>query len=307
MSVIGGFIVSGLPHPLLCPDANPGYAALRRGYEAAREEITRLKPDVLLVYSTMWPSVIGHQLQADPSPTWVHVDELFHDLGSIPYTFRIDADLAHSWCAAGRKRGLQLRTVNYKGFPIDTGSVVALKLLNPDNAIPAVICSSNVYADRSETMVLAKAAVDALASEGKRAVAVCVMSLSNRLFTTFIDPAEDRIHSKKDEEWNAKLLQFLSEGRLEDVTQLSRQIQQQIRVRKVVSFKSLWWLSALMGAHNHYAGTVYGYAPVMGTGASVIGLVPASESLGDREFDEDEVERFDGDRHILGGLEDPNR
>ena len=307
MSVIGGFIVSGLPHPLLCPDANPGYAALRAAYETAREEILRLNPDVLIVYSTMWPSVIGHQIQADPEPTWVHVDELFHDLGSIPYQFRIDADFARAWCAAGQERGLQLRTVSYHGFPIDTGSIVALKLLNPDNTLPAVICSSNVYADRSETTVLAKAAVDALATRGKRAVAVCVMSLSNRLFTTFIDPAEDRIHSKKDEEWNDKLLEFFSEGRLEDVTQLSRQIQKQIRVSKVVSFKSLWWLSAVMGAHNHYRGTVYGYAPVMGTGASVIGLIPADRSVGDREFDEDNVERYDGDRHILGGLEDPNR
>jgi 2-aminophenol/2-amino-5-chlorophenol 1,6-dioxygenase alpha subunit len=307
MNVIGGFIVSGLPHPLLCPEASPGYGRLRRAYEAAREEIARLKPDVLLVYSTMWPSVIGHQLQADPTPTWTHVDELFHDLGSIPYAFRIDTDFAQAWSSAGKNRGLQLRTVSYHGFPIDTGSIVALKLLNPDNAFPAVICSSNVYADRSETMVLAKSAIDALAAQGKRAVAVCVMSLSNRLFTEFIDPADDRIHSKKDEEWNAKLLEFFSEGRLEDVTQLSRQIQQQIRIQKVVSFKSLWWLSALMGAHNHYTGTVYGYAPVVGTGASVIGLIPAEQSVGDREFDEDSVERFDGDRHVLGGLEDPSR
>ena len=41
----------------------------------------------------------------------------------------------------------------YKGFPIDTGSVVALKLLNPDNAIPACIVSSNMYSDRAEIIV----------------------------------------------------------------------------------------------------------------------------------------------------------
>ena len=33
-------------------------------------------------------------------------------------------------------------------------------------------------------------------------------SLSNRMFTEHIDPAEDRIHSAKDDEWNKKILEF---------------------------------------------------------------------------------------------------
>ena len=68
----------------------------------------------------------------------------------------------------------------YHGFPIDTGSVVALKLLNPDNRIPASIVSSNVYADRAETMVLGKAAKDAIDQSGKKTAVVVVMTLSNR-------------------------------------------------------------------------------------------------------------------------------
>ena len=39
---------------------------------------------------------------------------------------------------------------------IDTGSVVALKLLNPTNEMSACIVSSNVYCDRAETVVLGK-------------------------------------------------------------------------------------------------------------------------------------------------------
>ena len=50
------------------------------------------------------------------------------------------------------------------------------------------------------------------------------------------------IQDGKDDEWNQKILEFLSEGRLEDVGQLSRTIQQQIRVQKVVNFKPMWWL-----------------------------------------------------------------
>ena len=53
-----------------------------------------------------------------------------------------------------------------------------------------------MYANRSETIVLG-AANDALISQGKKAVVVVVSSLSNRMFTEHIDPAEDRIHSSK--------------------------------------------------------------------------------------------------------------
>ncbi len=303
MTITLGAIVPGIPHPLLCPQHNEGWMRLNQGFAALREQILAAKPDVLLVYSTMWPSVIGHQVQARPNPEWVHVDELFHDLGSIPYRFRIDAELAGALNDAAHERGLQCRTIDHHGFPIDTGSVVALKLLTPNNEVPAVIVSSNVYADRAETVVFAKAARDALARQGKTAAAICVMTLSNRLFTDWIDPASDRIHSPKDQEWNDKVLQFVREGRLEDISQLSRVIHSQIRVKKVVNFKPMWWLSGLMGQHNRYDGTVFASAPLYGTGAAVASFVPSQSSVGDKEYDEDDVEVWGGDRTVLGEIE----
>lgn len=297
--VVGGVLVPGLPHPLLAPEKNAGWNRLREAYEAARRDLLELKPDLMVVYSTMWPSVIGHQIVADPKPVWVHVDELFHDLGSIPYEFRIDAALAEQVRAASEARGLHARTVAYHGFPIDTGSVVALKLLNPDNALPAIILSSNVYADRAETIVFGKACRDAIVAAGRRAVAVVVGTLSNRLFTDWIDPADDRVHSLKDDEWNRKILEFLGEGRLEDTAQLSREVHRQIRIPKVVSFKSMWWWSGVMGQHNHYTGKVYAYEAIHGTGGAVVGLVPSPTGVGDKEFDEEDVERYRGDRSVL--------
>ena len=296
-----GVIVPGLPHPLLCPEKNAGWGRLRAGFTAARAEIAAAKPDVLLVYSTMWPSIIGHQIQANPAPKWVHVDELFHDLGSMPYEFRMDAEFGEGLCRAAKRRGLSARTVAYHGFPIDTGSVVALSLLNPDNRVPASIVSSNVYADRAETIVFAKAARDALAEQGKTAAVVVVMTLSNRLFTDFIAPEEDRIHSLKDDEWNRKLLEFLGAGRLEDVAQLSREIHRQIRVRKVVNFKPMWWLSAVLGAHNHYDGKVHAYEALHGAGGAVVTLTPSASGVGEKEYDEEDVEVFRGDRNVIEG------
>jgi 2-aminophenol/2-amino-5-chlorophenol 1,6-dioxygenase alpha subunit len=297
MSIIKGFMVTGLPHPLLVPEQNDGWMRLRHGFDRAREAIEASGADLIVIYSTMWPSIIGHQIQADPEPVWVHVDELFHELGSIPYTFRIDADVANSIMEHSHARGLQARTVAYHGFPIDTGSITALKLLNPDNRIPAVILSSNVYADRAETVVFGKAVRDAVAD--RKVAVVVVSSLSNRLFTDWIDPADDHIHSLKDDEWNRKILEFLGDGRLEDTAQLSRAIQNQIRVHKVVNFKPMWWLSAVMGQHNGYDGIVHAYEPIMGTGATVVELTPSAAGVGEKEFDEDDVETFQGDREVL--------
>jgi len=302
MSVIKkGIVCTGLPHPLLCPEKNEGWGRLRAAFDQARDEIEACGADVMLIYSTLWPTVVGHQIQANPSPRWTHVDELFHDLGSIPYEFRIDADFAKTYRDNAERRGLHARTVNYHGFPIDTGSITALKLLNPENKLPAVIVSSNVYCDRAETLVLGKAAVDSLRAQGKTAVVVAVTSLSNRLFTDFIEPKDDHIHSAKDEEWNRKVLEFLGEGRLEDVAQLSRQIHKKIRVHKVVNFKPMWWLSGVMGQSNDFAGKVLAYEPVVGTGACVATLTPTPLGAGGKEFDEEDVEVFSGERGVLQG------
>ncbi|MGE0632904.1 MAG: hypothetical protein AB7O96_10875 [Pseudobdellovibrionaceae bacterium] len=297
--VIAGYVLPGLPQTLLTPNANPGYAKLRAAFDKVRDEVENSGADVLMIYSTMWPSVIGHQVQAMPEPEWVHVDEEFHDLGSIPYKFKIDAKFAEGYVKNAKLRGLQARTVAYKGFPIDTGSVVAMKLINPKNKIPAIMISSNIYADRAETVVLGKAALDALREQNKKAVAVVISTLSNRLHQKFIDPKDDAIHSLKDQEWNQKILEFFSEGRLEDVAQLSRQIHKEARVKKVSSFKPFWWLSSVMGAHNRYKGEVFEYQTLYGTGSAVIGLKPTAHAARDLEFDEESPEQYAGDRNVL--------
>tara|TARA_X000001036_G_scaffold221040_1_gene206875 strand:+ start:13153 stop:14565 length:1413 start_codon:yes stop_codon:yes gene_type:complete len=297
--LIDSFVVPVHPHTVLAPEKNEGWGKLREAYDLAAKRIEESGADLLIIYSTTWPSIIGHQIQADPNPEWVMVDHDFHDLGSINYSFNIDADFAHAWNDANKQRGLQSRTVAYKGFPIDVGSVVALTLLNPENKIPAVIVSSNVYSNRSETTVLAKACLDVIKSTGRKAVAVTAMSLSNRMFTENIDPKDDKIHSLKDDEWNRKILEFLSEGRLEDVSQLSRTIHRQIRVQKVVTFKPMWWLSAMNDNRNNLTGEVLAYEALHGAGGAVVHLNPTPSGVGDKEYDEDDVEVFAGERGVL--------
>ncbi|MBX7232033.1 MAG: hypothetical protein K1X29_08100 [Bdellovibrionales bacterium] len=294
-----GLVLPGLPQILLCPEKNPGWEKLFLAFQQLRSEMETQSIDGLILYSTYWPSVIGHQIQSYPEPQWTHVDDEFHDLGSIPYHFRVDSDLAQTINEQAKARGLHSRTVSYKGFPIDTGCVVALKLLNPDNRWPVVIVSSNVYADRAETIVFGKAAKGAIESSGKNIVPIIITSLSNRLHTHWIRPEEDHIHSLKDQEWNQKILEFLSAGRLEDVSQLSRQFHREARVPKVANFKPFWWLASVLGQNNFYTGRIYEYQPVFGSGAAIISLTPSDRAARDLEFDENDPEKFLGERQVI--------
>ena len=296
-SVIGGFIVPGKPHILLSPEKNKNWQSIHDSFTKAREAIQELKPDLLLLYSSQWPSIIGHKIQADPEPEWHLVDQDFHELGTVHYKLRMDADFANTYEKTAKDRGLTARTVAYRGFPVDTGSVVALELLNPNNEIPACIVSCNMYADRGETIILGKAAQDAIEQTGKKVVAIAVTALSNRMWTDWIDPAEDRIHSPKDDEWNRKLLELLEEGRLEDVSQLARQFTSQANGDS--KLKAIWWLSSVLGQNNDFAGTVYDYQPVWGSGAALVGLIPDTEQGTRLEYDEDDTEHYKGDRNVL--------
>ena len=93
--ILFGLYVPPHPQPLLSPDANSGYANLRAAFEKCRKRIEESDADLILVYSTTWPSVVGHQIQALKESIWTHVDDDFHYLGSMPYNFHIDTDFAY--------------------------------------------------------------------------------------------------------------------------------------------------------------------------------------------------------------------
>ena len=300
-----GILVPGMPHPYLCPEKNEGWQRVRDAYDKAREEIEQTDAEIMVIYSTFWPSILGHQILAFPEPEWTYVDEEFHDLGSIPYKFRLDPEFAELAVDKCKERGLHARTVSYYGFPIDIGSILALKLLNPDNRLPAIIVSSNMYANRAETIVLGKSVRDAIDASGKKAVVVVVSALSNRLHTLEIKSEDDKIHSLKDHEWNLKFLEYLDKGRLEDVSQLSRQFHEEARVPKVVSFKPFWIMASMMGQTNLYEGNILAYEPVWGTGSAVVTMTPAEDTAGDLEYDEDDPEFYKGDREVLDFYEQP--
>ena len=266
------FIVSGMPHILLAHDQSPGWQSLHESYAKLRSRIEASDADLILYFSTQWLSVIGYLFQANPKPSWTLVDMDWHEFGSIPYQFEVDADFAKAYAKAVGELDLHTACVNYHGFPIDTGTVVAQKFLNPDNRLPAAMVSCNMYSDKNEMLKIGQAAARALANSGKRAVAVLVSNLSNRFFTKEIDFAEDRISSAKDHEWNLKLCELLGEGRMEDVAQCARDVARE--ANGDMGFRGIWWLNGLLGQTNHFKGEVLDYQPVYGTGAVLAELVP---------------------------------
>ena len=266
------FFVTGLPHPLLAPEKNPGWQSLSNAYKKLSEEVAESDADLILYCSTQWPSVIGYMFQANPDAEWTHVDHEWHEFGEMPYKFKIDADFAEAYADEVRDLGFTSKTVNYRGFPIDTGSIVAQKFLNPDNKKLATMVSCGLYAEKQETMDIGKAAARALQRTGKKAIVVLVSCLSHRFFVDDIDPKEDRIFSAKDDEWNQKIVELLGEGRLEDVSQVAREFASE--ANGDMHFKGIWWLNGLCGESNDFTGKVYDYQPVWGTGNALISLTP---------------------------------
>ena len=273
-SITAAYLVPGLPHVLLAPEKSPGWGSLARSFAEVRREIQGSDADLILYWSSQWLSVLGYLFQADPAPVWTHVDPNWHELGAMPYRFKVDAEFAACHAAEARALGHYVREVNYRGFPIDTGIVVAQKLLNPDNRLPAAMVSCNMYAEKQETLAMGEAAARALAKSGRRAVVVVVSSLSARFETTEIDPAQDKISSLKDDEWNRKILEILGEGRLDDVSEVAREYARQANAD--MGFKGIWWLNGVCGKTNDFSGKVFDYQPVWGTGAGLVGLYPSA-------------------------------
>lgn len=268
------FIVPGLPH--LAYD-QPGWEDLKQAMARAGEAARAAKPDVLVIYSSQWVSVLGHSFQADPNPKGVHVDENWYTLyndasGDFVFDFKVDVDLARQAEAIAKEKGFATKLVNYEGFPIDTGTLVALKHFNPDSSIPVVIVSSNIYATPDDSFRLGEAMGEALKRSGKKAVVINCSSLSHRFITEDVDPANDRLASETDDRWNRRILDWIREG--ETATVLEKAPEYIKEAGPEMQFKGFYWLMGILSKPSknipELAGDVLAYGPVWGTGAAVV-------------------------------------
>ena len=92
------------------------------------------------------------------------------------------------------------------------------------------------------------------------------------------------------------MLQLFSEGRLQDVSESSRDFAHEANAD--MKFKAIWWLTGIVGDTNLFRGEVYDYQPVWGTGNALIKLSKADTPLGandtrNKDFDDLEIPEVD--------------
>ena len=268
--IVKGYIMPGLPHVML-PAESASRRELRDACRVAGANTQEARPDVLVIFSTQWVSVLGHLIQARSNPTGLHVDENWYDLGNLPYDFRTDLELARRTIDLGTAAGLQVRPVDYEGFPVDTGTLVALNFLNPKNEIPVVCVSCNIYSGRDEELKLGQAAADAVRALGRRAVVVASTGLSGHYFTREITDDEDRIVTEQDDAENRKLLDLMTAGKIADAMDLVPEYA--AKTGADMQFKSYYWLMGAIGSgrvNSKISGKVLGYGSIWGSGAAVV-------------------------------------
>ncbi len=265
-SIQQAYILPGLPH-LTSQITVESWEGVRRGFRLAGEHIQKVKPDVLVIYSTQWISVLGHSFQTNPNPKGVHVDDNWYEFGDFPFDFRVDTELGTRAAAVASSLALATKTVSYDGFPIDTGVLVVQRFVNPQNTIPVAIVSCNIYAGQEDSLTLGRAVRQAIEESGKRAVVIACTGLSARFFTEAIDPQQDRFSRAEDDIWNRRILDLIGQGKNAEVLTLSAEYAK--AAVPDMGFKAFAWLMGVLGAPAT-PGKLLGYGPVWGTGAAVV-------------------------------------
>lgn len=263
MAVVSAFLVPGNPLPMLQP-GNPPWQPLVAGYAAAAEALKASRPDAILVYSTQWIAVLDQLWQTRAHSVGVHVDENWHDCGDLAVDVRVDVALAEACIAGCAEIGVKARGVDYAGFPIDTGTIVADTLVNPDRT-PMVIAANNLYHDFAKTERLGAMAAAVAAAQGKRIAVIGIGGLSSSYFDHEIDVADDSIRHAGDDAANRSFLEALTGGTAAARAGLDAYV---AAAKPDMGMKHLAWLLGATGDFDR--AEVLGYGPTYGAGAAVV-------------------------------------
>lgn len=264
MPVVSAFLVPGNPLPLLRED-NPPWAILAEAARTAGRALADSKPDVLLIYSTQWITVLDELWQTRPHSSGLHVDENWYEYGDLQMDLRADVDLANACIAAANEAGIKSKAVDYEGFPIDSGTIVAGAFLNPTGLIPAVVAANNLYHDFAKTETIAGLAARQADLQGKRAAVIGIGGLSANYFDKDIDLAQDQIVNASDDEANKALLADMVAGSAKLRPSMERYA---AAVKADMGMKHLAWVLGAIGDYG--SATVHGYGATYGAGAAVV-------------------------------------
>jgi ABC-type branched-subunit amino acid transport system permease subunit/aromatic ring-opening dioxygenase catalytic subunit (LigB family) len=264
--VVAAYLVPGTPLPMLAP-ANPPWAPIVAGYAKLRTALESSGADTLLVYSTQWMAVLDELWQTRQRLTGVHVDENWYEFGDLPYDIRIDTELAQAAVARCAAASIHAKGVDYDAFPIDTGTIVATTLLNPNGRLPVVVAANNIYHDFATTERLAAFAVEEARRLGRRVAVIGVGGLSSAMFRTDIDIRQDHVAGRTAEEWDHRMMDLMEKG---DVAGLRAALPAYCQeANPDMGLKHLAWLLGAAGDRIDGA-VVHAYGPAWGSGNAVV-------------------------------------
>ena len=266
MSVVAAFLVPGSPLPWLAR-SNPPWGQIAAAMERAGQMLRAAKPDVVLVYSTQWIAVLDQLWQTRTRLRGVHVDPNWHEYGEIDFDLRVDRDFAEACRAATDAAGIKSRAVDYDQFPIDSGTLVAARLMDPEGRAVFAMTSNNLYHDTPTTARIAELAAGVAAERGQRLAVVGIGGLSGSCFRSEIAAKEDRIYSEDDDRWNREVLSLLESGQIEALRGVWDDYAEQARVD--MGFKHAAFVLGALGGQYARA-EVLAYGPLYGSGAAVI-------------------------------------
>ena len=203
--IVAGFLAPHPPH--LVYGENPpqnrvkskgGWEPLRWAYEKCRESIQELKPEVILVHSPHWTTIVGHHFACVPELKGRSVDPIFPHLFQYDFSMKVDTKLAELCAEEAQKEGLNARLMKNPKFRVDYGTIVSLHMLNPNWDIRVLPISANnspyfySWENGQEQMIkLGRATKRAIEKRGVRAVLVASNTLSHLHFSEEPSPPED--------------------------------------------------------------------------------------------------------------------
>jgi 2-aminophenol/2-amino-5-chlorophenol 1,6-dioxygenase subunit alpha len=267
MTIVAAAVIPGMPH-LLAGEPAASWRDLRTAAEVVGERFRDAGVQTVLLLSTQWFTVLGHQFQLDPNPRGTRTDENWYgyDFGHLGYDLRTDTAMTTQWASRCAADGFQARPTHYEGFPIDTGTVVAAALLDPGGRFAWSMVSCNLYADVTSLSALGRHGNDASQAVSRRTAAVAVTGLSAGLIQEWIDPADDKIAAPQHDTWNRRMTDALTHGQLDEALAMREAFAREAAADS--QFRALAFLAGT-GAVTGPA-ELLAYGPVWGTGAAVL-------------------------------------
>ena len=283
--IIAGVLAPHPPHlvygenpPQNEPKSECGWETLRWGYENCRKRILTMKPDVFLVHSPHWMTVVGHQVLGLPRFKGLSIDPIFPNLFRYEYDLEVDLDLSLAVHEQIKEAGLVSKVVKSPNFRVDYGAIISLHMINPDWNIPVVTISSNnspyYYSNevgQEKMTILGNATRKAIEQSGKRAVLLASNSMSHRHFTSEPEIPEDmsfeHIYRHSNYLWDMKVLNLMKTGKTKELLAIMPEYFDMASA-EVKAGALTWMLSAL--EVPDYPATIHAYGSVIGTGNGIV-------------------------------------